>query len=434
MQQRSSFCNCHIFFFLIFTFCLFTSTATALAQSTNWVGTWSTSPQQIAPQHNPPAPGLANNTIRQVLRVSLGGDTLRVRFSNEFSNSPVTMNEVHIATSSGRDTIDVSTDKMLLFDGQSSVTMEAGGAVTSDPLAFPLEPLSTLAITIYFGDTASEVTGHPDSWTTSYILTGNAVADENFAGSAQTDHWYIINTIDVIAPDSAVSVAILGNSITDGSGSGTNKQNRWTDELANRLQENPDTREVGVLNAGIGGNCVLRQCLGPSALSRLNRDVLQQSGVRWLVIFEGINDIGQSFGAGVGNELIEAYTQMIHSAHSEGIFVYGVTLLPIKGSFYYSEQHEIERQTVNAWIRTSDLLDGVIDLDVALRNPADTLSLLPEADDGDGRKPWILRCLRGEIPWILWMRVLNIITSRNAPSWEQTGKYAVTRMLPTVAM
>src|SRR5690606_15804531 len=162
--------------------------------------------------------------------------------------------------------------------------MEAGAAVTSDPVAFPLEPLSTVAVTIYFGSTAPDVTGHPGSRTTSYILTGNAVAEEDFSGAVQTDHWYVINTIDVLAPDSAAAIAIIGDSITDGRGSGTNEQNRWPDELANRLQEHPDTRQVSVLNAGIGGNCVLGQCLGPSALSRFNRDVLEQSGVRWLII------------------------------------------------------------------------------------------------------------------------------------------------------
>ncbi|HBX66539.1 MAG: GDSL family lipase [Balneola sp.] len=356
------------------------------AQSEKWVGTWTTSPQLTEERNNPPSPGLSNNTIRQVLRVSIGGDSLRMRFSNEFSPDPVTMKEVHIAVSTGGGAIDPDTDRTLYFDGETEVTMDANSAVTSDAFYFPTNALKTLAVTIYFGETSPDVTGHPGSRTTSYILEGNAVAQQNFTGSAQTDHWYVINTIDVQASDSAAAVAIIGDSITDGRGSGTNEQNRWPDELANRLQANPETQDVGVLNAGIGGNCVLAACLGPSALSRFDRDILGQSGVRWLIILEGVNDLG-SGREGVGEELIDAYKQMINKAHLNGIYVYGATILPIKGSFYYSETSEAERQIVNEWIRTTDLLDGVIDMDKALRNPADTLALLPIADDGDGLHP-----------------------------------------------
>lgn len=357
------------------------------AQSEKWVGTWTTSPQLVETHNNPPAPGLSNNTIRQVLKVSIGGDTLRMRFSNEFSEEAVTMREVRIAVSTGLDTILSDTETQLFFGGDTEVTMESGSAVVSDPFAFELDSLSRLAVSIYFGDTSPSVTGHPGSRTTSYILTGNEVTREHFDGAVTTDHWYVINTIDVLAnDDSAASVAILGNSITDGRGSGTNKQNRWPDELAKRLQGNPETRNVGVLNAGIGGNCVLGSCLGPSALSRFNRDIIEQSGIRWMIIMEGINDIGYS-GPGIGEDLIDAYKQMIHQAHLNGVFVYGATLLPMKGSGYYSEQSEAERQIVNEWIRTTDMLDGVIDMDKVLRDPADTLALFPEADDGDGLHP-----------------------------------------------
>ncbi|MGD8782490.1 MAG: GDSL-type esterase/lipase family protein [Ignavibacteria bacterium] len=352
-----------------------------------WVGTWSTAPQLVETYNNPPDPGLSNNTIRQIVHVSLGGDSLRMRFTNEFSTSPVKMNSVHIAVSTGNGTIDTTTDKAIYFYGVPEVTMEAGTAVTSDPFEFALQPLSDVAITIYFGETSSDVSGHPGSRTTSYILTGNEVTRADFSGAVTTDHWYNINTIDVLAPDSAYAVAILGNSITDGRGSGTNKQNRWPDELARRLQANPSTQHVAVLNEGIGGNCVVGSCLGPSALSRFERDVINQNGVKWIVILEGINDIGYARSTATGDNLIDAYRQMIHTAHINGMFVYGATLLPIKGSSYYSELHESIRQTVNDWIRNSGEFDAVIDLDMALRDPADTLSLLPEADDGDHLHP-----------------------------------------------
>lgn len=353
---------------------------------TKWVGTWSTAPQLVEPGNNPPSPGLSNNTLRQIVHVSIGGDSLRMRFSNEFSTSSVTIQEVHIAVSAGGGKIDTTTDKTIFFNGMPNVTLVPYAAIVSDPFEFALQPLSNVTITTYFGSTSPTVTGHPGSRTTSYILTGNKVANADFSGGVQTDHWYVINTIEVKAPDSSYAVAVLGNSITDGRGSGTNKQNRWPDELARRLQGNPATQHVAVLNEGIGGNCVLGACLGPSALSRFERDVLNQNGVKWFVIFEGINDIG--YGApGVGNSLINAYTRMIDSAHAKGILVYGATLLPMKGSFYYTTAHETERQTVNDWIRHSDLLDGVIDLDKALRNPNDTLSLLSDYDSGDHLHP-----------------------------------------------
>lgn len=355
--------------------------------SEKWVGTWSTAPQLVEMQNNPPSPGLSNNTLRQIVHVSIGGDSLRMRFTNEFSTSSVTMHSVHIAVSTGSGSIDTTTDKTMYFNGSPEVTMSPGTAVTSDPFQFLLQPLSDVAITIYFGDTSPDVTGHPGSRTTSYILTGNEVTKADFSGAVTTDHWYIINTIDVKASDSTYAVAILGNSITDGRGSGTNKQNRWPDELARRLQANPATQHVAVLNEGIGGNCVLAGGLGPFALSRFERDVLNQNGVKWLIILEGINDIGNAWGTGVANNLINAYTQMIQNAHANGVFVYGATLLPMKGSSYYSTSHETERQTVNNWIRNSGYFDAVIDFDMALRNAADTLCLCLEADTGDHLHP-----------------------------------------------
>jgi len=356
-----------------------------------WVGTWSTAPQLVEPGNMPPEPGLSNNTLRQVVRVSLGGDSLRVRFSNEFSTSPVTMRAVQIAVSTGGSAIDVSTIQELKFNSNPEVTMDSGVAITSDPVSFDLEPRMDLAITIYFGETSPDVTGHPGSRTTSFLLTGNKTSAIDFTGSVQTDHWYIINGIDVKAPVSAAAVAIIGNSITDGRGSGTNKQNRWPDILAERLLENPGTQQVAVLNMGIGGNCVLRKCLGPSALDRFERDVVKQHSVRWLIILEGVNDIGQTpdsaAASQVANDLIAAYELMINNAHDKGILVYGATITPFGESFYYTDYHEAARNTVNEWIRNSGRFAGVIDFDKALRNPEDILTILPAAHSGDFLHP-----------------------------------------------
>ncbi|WP_310686968.1 SGNH/GDSL hydrolase family protein [Aliifodinibius sp. S!AR15-10] len=339
----------------------------------------------------PPEPGLNGNTLRQVVHVSLGGDRLRVRLSNEFGTEPVSITAAQIAASDGGSAIKPDTDQALEFDGESAITIPPGEAVLSDPFSFNLEPLSNVALTLHISKISSDVTGHPGSRTTSYIQTGNHVSAPEMPDAAQTEHWYIIDAIDVMAPDSAAAVATLGNSITDGRGSGTNQQNRWPDELARRLQNNPHTQHVAVLNQGIGGNCVLRDCLGPAGLSRFQRDVLNQTGVSWLIILEGINDIGQAKGAKaaeqVAQDLINAYQKMINQAHSQNIKVYGATLMPFGGSFYDGPEREQARQKVNEWIRNSGAFDAVIDLDKALRDPDNPSQLLPAADTGDHLHP-----------------------------------------------
>ena len=358
---------------------------------TRWVGTWSTAPQLVEPGNMPPEPGLSNNTLRQVVRVSLGGDSLRVRFTNEFSTSPVTLQAAQIAVSMGGSAIDAFTAKELKFNGHPEVTMNPGVAITSDPVSFGLEPRMDIAITIFFGETSPDVTGHPGSRTTSYLLAGNDTSVSDFSGSVPTDHWYMISGIDVKAPERAAAVAILGNSITDGRGSGTNKQNRWPDILSERLLNNPRTQYTAVLNLGIGGNCVLKNCLGPTSVDRFDRDILNQPGVRWVIILEAINDIGQTqdsvAASQVAKDLMAAYERMIDLAHAKDIEVYGATILPFGKSFYYTGYRETARNTVNNWIRNSGRFDAVIDFDTVLRNPEDTLCLLPAVHSGDFLHP-----------------------------------------------
>jgi lysophospholipase L1-like esterase len=355
-----------------------------------WVGTWATAPQLVEPANLPPDPGLAGNTLRQVVRVSLGGSRVRLRVSNAFGTAPVTMDAVHLASSAGASAIDPATDRRLTFGGRPSVTIPPGEAAMSDPLEFPLRPLSDVAITIRFGATSPAVTGHPGSRTTSYLQPGDAVSAPELPHAARADRWYIITGLDVIAPGAA-AVAAIGNSITDGRGSGTNLQNRWPDELARRLQAEPATRRVAVLNLGIGGNCVLRECLGPAALDRFERDVLGQSGARWLIVLHGVNDIGQTSGAeaasAVARDLVAAYAQMIERARARGIRVFGATMLPFGGSFYDAPERQRARATVNDWIRNGGAFDAVIDLDAALRDPAEPLRLRSEYDTGDHLHP-----------------------------------------------
>jgi len=361
------------------------------AASKQWVGTWSTAPQLVEPGNMPPSPGLTNNSLRQVVRVSIGGDTLRVRFSNEFSTSAVTMKSVQIAASTAGNAINLFTNRELTFGGISEVTMNAGVAVTSDPIAFSLTPRMDVAITIYYGQTSATVTGHPGSRTTSYIVAGNTTTTTDFTGALTTDHWYNINAIEVLAPSTAASVAILGNSITDGRGSVTNMQNRWPDIFSESLLKDTSTQHVGVLNMGIGGNCVLSGGLGPTGVSRYDRDILSQQGVRWAIVFEGVNDIdgGRSATAATTTaaNLIAAYQQMVVKAHAKNIRIYGATILPFNGNAYYNQYSEQCRSTVNQWIRTKGNFDACIDFDTLMRNPQDTTRLGCATYQNDGLHP-----------------------------------------------
>lgn len=379
------------FFLGIMFFFIHLIGCTNSVEQQKWIGTWSTSPQLVEPHNMPPQPGLSSNTLRQIVRVSIGGDSLVVRFSNEFSSHPVTMKSVSIARSVGESAIDPLTLKVLTFSGETVATIAPGSALVSDPIGFSLGPRSDVAITICFGETSPDVTGHPGSRTTSYLIEGNHVESVSLEGAVKTDRWYIIRGIDVKAPNDAASIVVLGNSITDGRGSGTNKQNRWPDVLSERLLANPKTQHIGVLNQGIGGNCVLRHCLGPAAIDRFDRDVLAQQGVRWLIVLEGVNDIGQcpdsATSMQVADDLIAAYTQMIDKAHANNIKAYGATILPIGKSFYYTEFHEAARTKVNQWIRTSGRFDAVIDFDSIMRDADDSLLIRPDLHSGDFLHP-----------------------------------------------
>ncbi|MBO4451928.1 MAG: hypothetical protein J5770_05855 [Bacteroidaceae bacterium] len=356
---------------LIFT-CLLTGSV-VLAQS-HWVGTWGTAPQLVESNNNPPSPGLGNNSLRQIVQVSIGGEKVRLKLTNEFSTGITQIKAVELAyakTAGSSSEIDESSTVSLTFDGKAGVTMPAKGTAVSDPVEFPIEGRQNVAITIHYGSASStSVSGHPGSRTTSYLKSGNTT---NFSGATKTDHWYNILALEVEAPAEAGAVAILGNSITDGRGSTTNQQNRWPDVLSRRLLANEATSQVGVLNMGIGGNCVLSGGLGPTASSRYQRDLLGQEGVKWIILFEAVNDLGGAQnGVQTAKRIIDVYKQIIREAHAKGIYVFGATVTPFKGNNYYSTDHEKGRSTLNQWIRTTKMLDGVIDFDEAVRNPQDT--------------------------------------------------------------
>ncbi|MBR5748812.1 MAG: hypothetical protein IKY01_08530 [Prevotella sp.] len=347
--------------------------AIAVMADNHWVGTWGTAPQLVERNNNPPSPGLGNNSLRQIVQVSIGGEKVRLKLTNEFSTGDTEIKAVELAlakTAGSSYEIDEASTVSLTFGGNAGVKMPAGGKAVSDAVDFHIGNRENVAITIHYGSASStSVSGHPGSRTTSYLKTGNTT---DFSGAVKTDHWYNILALEVEAPETAGAVAILGNSITDGRGSTTNQQNRWADVLSRRLLANEPTSQVGVLNMGIGGNCVLGGGLGPTASNRYKRDLLGQEGVKWIILFEAVNDLGGAQnGVQTAKRIIEVYKQIIREAHQKGIYVFGATITPFKGNNYYTADHEKGRSTINQWIRTTKMLDGVIDFDEAVRNPQD---------------------------------------------------------------
>ena len=392
MRRTSATVACLLAVLLAFIFARNASgTAAHDPEAEHWAGTWACSPQPADASSEPPAPGFANVTLRQVVHVSIGGPKIRVRFSNAFGKSALTISSAEVAKAAGGSAIKAGTDKPLTFNDESSVTIPAGALVYSDPLRFDLSPLSDLAVTIYTKNAPDGVTTHSGSRATSYFASGDAVTAIELPSAETADHWYFLSGIDVAGPNSSRAVVILGDSITDGKNSTTNGNGRWPDELARHLYANKSTTNIGVLNEGIGGNRLLHDGLGPNALSRLDRDVLTQTSVRWLVVFEGVNDIGTCKSPceldSLAKDIIDAYRQIIVRAHSQSIRVYGATITPFGGSFYATQDAERARQAVNRWIRTSGWFDAVIDFDAVTRDPNHPSNLSPEADSGDHLHP-----------------------------------------------
>lgn len=365
-----------------------------------WVASWGASQQIPEPQNALPAADLRDATVRQVFHLSVGGPALRVHLSNAFGTEALHVTSVHIARplSPSSPAIDPQSDRPLRFAGSTEVTVPPGAEFVSDPLDYAVAPLSNLAVTFHLDAAPSTETGHPGSRATSYYLHGDAVSASTMADAQHVDHWFQISEIDVQGAPGAASVVALGDSITDGHGATTNGNDRWTDVLAARLQASPRTRSIGVVNQGIGGNHLLTDGLGPNVLARLDRDVLAPEAVKWVIVFEGVNDLGglaqngevtpEAHAARV-QSVIAAYQQIILRAHAHGLRVYGVTVTPYAGSDYYhpGPLSEADRQAVNQWIRATGHFDAVIDFDAVVRDPAHTDRLLPAYDCGDHLHP-----------------------------------------------
>jgi lysophospholipase L1-like esterase len=331
------------------------------------VGTWTASPYYDS--GNQPPSSLSNSVLRQVTHVSLGGSQIRVQFSNLGGNGSVTINSAHIAlckaTPAVDSTIDTATDKALAFAGTASVTIAQNKEVWSDPIDFTVPNQGNITITTAFGSVPSQVIGHSGSRTTSYLATGSNVTVASMTSATTFQHWYYISGIDVMADASAKGVVAIGDSITDGRGTDNDKNNRWTDVMAARLQANAATTNVATMNQGIGATLLVGTS-GTAAQARFSRDVLGQSGVQYVIVFDGVNDIiaGTSFST-----MKTAYDDLISRAHAKGLLIYGATILPFNGytssSGSWSATEESVRQQVNTYIK-GGAFDGYIDFDAAL--------------------------------------------------------------------
>jgi lysophospholipase L1-like esterase len=369
----------------------------------HWVGAWVAAPQLTEPENLPPAPFvedgrvLAGATLRQTVRVSVGARQLRLLVSNAFGGCELPITGITVACPfrgrAGVSAIEPGSTRPVTFHGRARTVIPVGGQAVSDPVPFDLEPLANLAVTVFLagGQASADITSHPGSRTTSYLLAGDHLDADDLPGATATDHWYFLTGVEVLSPRSTAAVVMLGDSLTDGRGSTTNANDRWPDRLLARLRSDPSTAQVAILNQGIGGNRVLHDGLGPHALARLDRDVFDQRGVRWLFVFEGTNDIGTAGASEAGQAevvaaLIAAYDQIVTRSHERGIRVYGATLPPFGGNPDYDDAAGLRdraRQEVNRWIRTGRRFDAVVDFDAVVRDPSDPRRVSPALHDGD---------------------------------------------------
>jgi lysophospholipase L1-like esterase len=363
----------------------------------HWVGTWAASPA-LGNSHSPK---VANQTLREIIHTSIGGAKVRIRLSNTFGTA-LTVGPVHIAVRDTGSGIVAGTDHVLTFSGNPSISIPAGAVVLSDPVDMNVPAHADLAVSIFVPDTMTQMTGHWSAQQASYLSgAGNFVAAPTLTNPTEIGSWILLCSVDVFAPESDYAIVTLGDSITDGAWSAYNMNHRWPDILENRLAA--AGKNVAVLNEGIGGNRILHDAIGestpfgPSALERFDRDVLAEPGVKYLIVLEGINDIGHAqVPSGPGHEVVSAQEiiaglqQIIERAHEKGLVVIGCTLTPFapaKIPGYFSPEKDAKRHAVNDWIRTSGKFDGIVDFDKATQDPQNPGQFLPAYDSGDHLHP-----------------------------------------------
>ena len=363
----------------------------SLAQ--NWVGTWATAPQTVVKSFMPYNNCMTNRSVRQVVKVSIGGDVIRLKLSNIYSMQPVEIRSIYIAHAKDSSDIDAKTAQYFKFGNSYKTVIPAGKQIVSNALKFKLRNLERVAITINYTSAPEIPTVHMGSRTTSYIMKGVTNAHSNFAKAFRENHWYNISGIDVYTMSNNMSaIAIIGNSITDGKCSTDNAQNRWPDVMSEMLQLKHKITNQGVLNLGIGNNRVtVPGGFGALAKERFDRDILMQSGVKKVVIFEGVNDIGAARSGSsetVARQIIESIQGMVKKAKARKMKVYLGTITPFKGAGYYTHFHEAARLYVNDWIRSQARnVDGILDFAKLLQDPNDDRRMKREYASNDWLHP-----------------------------------------------
>ena len=363
----------------------------SLAQ--NWVGTWATAPQTVVRSFMPYNNCMSNRSVRQVVKVSIGGDVIRLKLSNIYSMQPVEIRSIYIAHAKDSFSIDAKSAQYFKFGNSYKTVIPAGKQIVSDALKFKLRNLERVAITINYTSAPEVPTVHMGSRTTSYIMKGVTNAHSNFEKAFRENHWYNISGIDVYTMSNNMSaIAIMGNSITDGKCSTDNAQNRWPDVMSEMLQLKHKITNQGVLNLGIGNNRVtVPGGFGALAKERFDRDILMQSGVKKVIIFEGINDIGAAKSGNsetVARQIIESIQGMVRKAKARKMKVYLGTITPFRGAGYYSHFHEAARLYVNDWIRSqAKKVDGILDFAKLLQDPNDDRRMKREYASNDWLHP-----------------------------------------------
>ncbi len=358
---------------------------------TGWVGTWAAAPSAV-PYRDGAIASLT--TLREIVHVSRGGTQARVTLSNELGTDPLIVTGAHLAIRTQGGSVAPGSDHALSFGGQPSITIPAGAVAVSDPLQTRVAALSDLAITLLLPPQPLHVvTQHDLGLQTNFEGAGDQLTNNNIGAARPIAQWRFLKSVEVNGGSHGAAIVTLGDSITDGYKSTPDANRRWPDVLAQRLQADKKFKALGVLNEGISGNRLLHDGAGPNALARFDRDVLSQGGVRYLILLEGINDIGRTDQPNAPDDpitaqaIIVSYGQIIDRAHAHGVEVFGATLTPFLGAGYASPSGEAMRQTVNTWIRTSGRFDSVIDFDKVTGDPANPSVFSPVADSGDHLHP-----------------------------------------------
>lgn len=374
---------------LLMVFCAISTVSSAQ----NWVGTWATAPQTVVRSFMPYNNCMTNRSVRQVVKVSIGGDVIRLKLSNIYSMQPVEIRSIYIAHAKDSFAIDAKTAQYFKFGNSYKTVIPAGKQIVSDALKFKLRNLERVAITINYTSAPEIPTVHMGSRTTSYIMKGVTNAHSNFEKAFRENHWYNISGIDVYTMSNNMSaIAIIGNSITDGKCSTDNAQNRWPDVMSEMLQLKHKITNQGVLNLGIGNNRVtVPGGFGALAKERFDRDILMQNGVKKVIIFEGVNDIGAARNGNsetVARQIIESIQGMVKKAKARKMKVYLGTITPFKGAGYYTHFHEAARLYVNDWIRSQARnVDGILDFAKLLQDPNDDRRMKREYASSDWLHP-----------------------------------------------